>query len=132
MITGAVHGYAIFRKGIGLSAERVEGMKNILLALVLLLLGLFLFLFWLAFFSSRPPLTTDPATLAGDGSVINYCELPVLDGSGKVVDENEKPPTIDQLLKLLEDPDNPQSNFLDDVPAVLTLGDDSARRDEQV
>ncbi len=36
------------------------------------------------FFSSRPPLTTDPETLAGDGSIINYCELPVLDGSGKM------------------------------------------------
>ncbi|MEL0065948.1 MAG: hypothetical protein VXA40_14100 [Gammaproteobacteria bacterium] len=40
--------------------------------------------FWLAFFSERPPLTTDPATLAGDGSVINYCELPMLDGTGKL------------------------------------------------
>lgn len=43
---------------------------------------LLLLLFWLAFFSSRPPLTTDPATLAGDGSTLNYCELPALDGSG--------------------------------------------------
>ena len=25
---------------------------------------------------------TDPATLAGDGSALNYCELPALDGSG--------------------------------------------------
>lgn len=39
--------------------------------------------FWLVFFSARPPLTIDPATLAGDGSTINYCELPTLDGSGK-------------------------------------------------
>ncbi|MCY3794900.1 MAG: hypothetical protein OXG51_11080 [Gammaproteobacteria bacterium] len=39
--------------------------------------------FWLALLSPRPPLTTDPATLAGDGSAIDYCELPVLDGSGK-------------------------------------------------
>lgn len=39
--------------------------------------------FWLIFFSPRPPLTIDPATLAGDGSTINYCELPVLDGSRK-------------------------------------------------
>jgi hypothetical protein len=38
--------------------------------------------FWLVFLSPRPPLTTDPATLAGDGSVIDYCELPKLDGSG--------------------------------------------------
>ncbi len=35
------------------------------------------------FFSSRPPLTTDPATLAGDGSTVDYCDLPVLDGNGK-------------------------------------------------
>ncbi|MEM9621593.1 MAG: hypothetical protein AAF993_08095 [Pseudomonadota bacterium] len=34
-------------------------------------------------FSARPPLTIDTATLAGDGSSINYCSLPVLDGSGK-------------------------------------------------
>lgn len=40
--------------------------------------------FWLLFFSARPPLTTDPATLAGDGSSIDYCVLPVLDGSGKM------------------------------------------------
>ena len=53
-----------------------------LLALVLLFL-LLVFLVWLAFFSARPPLTTDPATLAGDGSTLNYCDLPVLDGSGK-------------------------------------------------
>jgi len=25
----------------------------------------------------------EPATLAGDGAAINYCELPELDGSGK-------------------------------------------------
>jgi len=40
-------------------------------------------LLWLGWFSERPPLTTDPATLAGDGSILNYCQLPVLDGSGK-------------------------------------------------
>ncbi len=39
--------------------------------------------FWFVFLSQRPPLTIDPAILAGDGSVVNYCELPVLDGSGK-------------------------------------------------
>ncbi len=39
--------------------------------------------FWQLFVSARPPLTTDPATLAGDGSTIDYCDLPVLDGSGK-------------------------------------------------
>lgn len=46
--------------------------------------------FWLLFFSDRPPLTTDPATLAGDGSLINYCELPLLDGSGKTAREIPK------------------------------------------
>src|SRR6056300_1329231 len=40
--------------------------------------------FWFIFFSERPPLTMDPAVLTGDGSLINYCELPVLDGSGKM------------------------------------------------
>ena len=39
---------------------------------------------WQLFFSARPPLTIDPATLAGDGSTLNYCDLPVLDGSGKI------------------------------------------------
>jgi len=39
--------------------------------------------FWMIFFSSRPPLTIDPATLAGDGSLLDYCDLPVLDGRGK-------------------------------------------------
>ncbi len=44
-----------------------------------LVLSAFLFMY----FSPRPPLTIDPATLAGDGSAVNYCELPVLDSSGK-------------------------------------------------
>jgi hypothetical protein len=50
------------------------------------LLGLFVlvaWLVWLGWFSTRPPLTTDPATLAGDGSMLDYCELPVLDGLGE-------------------------------------------------
>jgi hypothetical protein len=47
---------------------------------VVFVLAAFLFIF----FSPRPPLTTDPATLAGDGSVINYCVLPTLDSSGKM------------------------------------------------
>ncbi len=46
-----------------------------------MMLVVLLFLF--VFLSPRPPLTTDPATLAGDGSTLNYCELPELDGSGK-------------------------------------------------
>lgn len=55
-----------------------------LVKIVTALLVLFLVVFWQMYFSSRPPLTTDPATLAGDGSTMNYCELPVLDGSGKM------------------------------------------------
>ena len=51
---------------------------------LLALLGLLVVIaFWLAFFSPRPPLTTNAATLAGDGSKIDYCRLPKLDGSGK-------------------------------------------------
>ena len=52
---------------------------GIIAAFLLLVAGLL----WLAFFSPRPPLMTDPATLAGDGSALNYCELPLLDGRGK-------------------------------------------------
>lgn len=59
-------------------------MKKWLRRLVTAVAILILCGFWLLFLSSRPPLTTDPATLAGDGSTINYCELPELDGSGKM------------------------------------------------
>ena len=65
-------------------------IKKLLAALVVVPLCLFVFLFWLGFLSSRPPLTTDPATLAGDGGTINYCELPELDGSGKLAVEIPK------------------------------------------
>lgn len=58
-------------------------IRKILLSITLTLVGAFLLLLWLGFFSSRPPLTTNPATLAGDGSLLNYCELPELDGSGE-------------------------------------------------
>ncbi|MFT5654736.1 MAG: hypothetical protein ACI9XU_000450, partial [Arenicella sp.] len=59
-------------------------MKRTLLVILGAATTLAAFLFWLAFFSSRPPLTTDPISLAGDGSTINYCVLPELDGSGKM------------------------------------------------
>lgn len=58
-------------------------MKKLLLGLLATLILLILAAFWGLFFSPRPENRTDPATLAGDGSLINYCELPVLDGSGK-------------------------------------------------
>jgi len=49
----------------------------------LVLLALFCAALWQLYFSARPPLMTEPAVLAGDGSTINYCDLPALDGSGK-------------------------------------------------
>jgi len=52
---------------------------RILIATVAMLAAVF----WFAFFSERPPNRTNPATLAGDGTAVDYCELPVLDGSGK-------------------------------------------------
>ncbi len=58
-------------------------MKKWLIGIPATLLVLFLLAFWQMFFSARPPVMTDPATLAGDGSTINYCDLPELDGSGK-------------------------------------------------
>ena len=47
-------------------------------------------IFWQLYFSERPPLTTDPATLAGDGSAVDYCELPILDGRGKMAGDIAK------------------------------------------
>ena len=57
-------------------------MLKLLKYLLAIALSLILGLFWLAYLSPRPPTTIDPETLAGDGSVLNYCELPVLDGTG--------------------------------------------------
>jgi hypothetical protein len=59
-------------------------MKKLLLGLLGTIVLLFVVAFWAVFFSARPENRTDPATLAGDGSVLNYCELPLLDGSGKL------------------------------------------------
>ncbi len=53
-------------------------------------LSLILGVFWLAYLSPRPPLTIDPDTLAGDGSVLNYCELPTLDGTGLLASDIPK------------------------------------------
>jgi hypothetical protein len=65
-------------------------MLKWLLRIVAALGILFLAAFYQLFLSSRPPLTTDPATLAGDGSTIDYCDLPVLDGRGKRATEISK------------------------------------------
>lgn len=58
-------------------------MKKWLIRILVVLLTMFSLVFWQLYFSARPPLMTDPKTLAGDGSTINYCELPILDNSGK-------------------------------------------------
>jgi len=58
-------------------------MKTVFKWLAAVVLVAVVFLFWLAFLSPRPPLTIDPRVLAGDGSTLDYCALPVLDGSGK-------------------------------------------------
>ena len=55
-----------------------------LIRTALTLSALVIALFCFVFFSPRPPLSIDPATLIGDGSHTNYCQLPVLDGSGKM------------------------------------------------
>lgn len=59
-------------------------IKTYLICTVLAAMLVVAFGFWLLFLSPRPPLTTDPATLAGDGSLLNYCHQPRLDGSGKM------------------------------------------------
>jgi len=58
-------------------------VKTWFIRIFLVLLALFFAAFWQLYFSARPPLMTEPAVLAGDGSTINYCDLPALDGSGK-------------------------------------------------
>jgi hypothetical protein len=58
-------------------------MKKILIGISTTLVVLFLLGFWQLYLSERPPLMTDPKSLAGDGSTINYCELPIIDNSGK-------------------------------------------------
>ena len=58
-------------------------MMKWLLRLVASVAALSLAAFWQLLLSARPPLTTDPPTLAGDGSTIDYCDLRELDGSGK-------------------------------------------------
>jgi hypothetical protein len=70
-------------------------MKKWSIRIVMTLFTLVVLALWQMFFSSRPPLTIDPATLAGDGSTINYCELPILDGSGKLAKDIPKGNTPD-------------------------------------
>ncbi|MGI9344789.1 MAG: hypothetical protein ACR2PW_00820, partial [Gammaproteobacteria bacterium] len=65
-------------------------IKKLLLGLALGVPVLAMALFWLAMFSPRPPLTTDAATLAGDGSRLNYCRFPTLNGSGAMAEDIPK------------------------------------------
>ena len=52
------------------------------------------FLFY-AFALPRPADTTDPAIFMKDGGSLNYCDLPVLDGSGKSANDIPKAYTPD-------------------------------------
>ena len=65
-------------------------MRKWLIRIPMVMVVVFAGAFWMMFFSSRPPLTIDPATLAGDGSLLDYCDLPVLDGRGKKAAEIPK------------------------------------------
>jgi hypothetical protein len=53
-------------------------IKRLLISLAVVLPVLVATVLYLAFFSARPPLTTNAATLAGDGSTLDYCRLPEL------------------------------------------------------
>ena len=64
----------------------MQSLKIIVIFVLLVISALI----WLVFFSARPPLTMDPAVLQGDGSSLNYCALPALDGSGKTAREIPK------------------------------------------
>ena len=57
---------------------------KLMVSLALFILAMVVVIFWLLFFSGRPVNQIEPATLTGDGSVLDYCELPILDSSGKL------------------------------------------------
>ncbi len=63
-----------------------------LLGLVAVLVGGLLFY---AFVLPRPADTTDPAIFLQDGRTVNYCDLPDLDGSGKLANDIPKAHTPD-------------------------------------
>ena len=93
---------------------------RLLLGAFIALLLMLLSAIWIALFSERPPLKTDPATLAGDGSLLNYCELPVLDGSGKMAVDIPKGNTpgcsYDHFpLPILADCTEPLADQTDDI-----------------
>jgi len=95
-------------------------MKKILLGMAATLLGLFAFVFWLAFLSPRPPLTIDAAVLAGDGSALDYCQLPALTGAGKRAEDIAKGNTpgcryTQFPMPVLADCTEPLSEGADDI-----------------
>ena len=57
----------------------VRVLKSLLIGLALVVGGLLSY----AFLMPRPPDTTDESIFEGDGRNVDYCALPVLDGSGK-------------------------------------------------
>ena len=95
-------------------------MLKLLKYLLAIGLSLILGLFWLAYLSPRPPLTIDPETLAGDGSSLNYCELPALDGTGLLAMDIPKGNTpgcaYDHFpLPILRDCTEPLAKGADDI-----------------
>ena len=95
-------------------------MKLFLKKLVLVLMATFVAGFWQMYFSERPELAIDPATLAGDGSLINYCEMPILNSQGKLAMDIPKGNTpgcaYDHFpLPVLSDCTEPLVNGADDI-----------------
>ena len=95
-------------------------MKIFLKKLALVFMAIFIAGFWQLYFSKRPELTIDPATLAGDGRLINYCEMPDLDGQGKWAMDIPKGNTPDCAydhfpLPILAECTEPLSNGADDI-----------------
>jgi hypothetical protein len=95
-------------------------MIRILIRTTLGLGLLAILVFWALFLSPRPALTTDPETLAGDGSIIDYCALPELDGSGKMAADIAKGNTPGCAyehfpLPILADCTEPLSDGADDI-----------------
>ena len=70
--------------------KKLRKIWAILIKTALALSAVVVAIFCFVFFSPRPPLSIDPATLIGDGSQINYCQLPVLDASGKMAKDIAK------------------------------------------
>ena len=63
---------------------------RISLFFLVLMFFLAIFLLIYAFVIPRPFDTTDPSIFLNDGKIVNYCNLPELDGSGKLADDIPK------------------------------------------